>query len=358
MERTVINHGEALRNAKEGKAVQKRKQAGRDQATWRILITAGVVVSAVLLIGAMAAPLDAQTYPSKPIRLILPFPPGGTTDTLGRIIATKLTDRLGQTIVCENRPGAGANIGLEIGARATPDGYTIILASPSLGISPALYKKLNYDPVKDFAPITLVAEIPNVLLVRPNLPFKTLKELVKYARDNPRKLNFGSGGVGTSNHLASELLKSLAKVDIVHVPYKGSFQALVGLMGGEVDMVVMAPASALPHIEAGKARALAMLSEQRLPALPNVPTAGEAGIDDYVVSTWYGLLAPAGTPRNIVNRLNAEWVKIESMPDTREKLQNAGFEPICCTSDKFSEFIKADIVRWAKVVREGNLRVD
>jgi tripartite-type tricarboxylate transporter receptor subunit TctC len=358
MERTVINHVEALRYAKEGKTVQKRKPVGRDQATWRILMTASAAMGAVLFIGVMVAPLCAQTYPSKPIRLILPFPAGGTTDILGRIIGQKLAERLGQPLVAENRPGAGANVGLEIAAKAKPDGYTIILSSPSLSISPSLYKKLNYDSMKDFEPITLVAEIPNVLLVRPDLPFKTLKELVKYASDNPGKLNYGSGGVGTSNHLASELLKSLAKINILHVPYKGVGQAMMAMMGNEVDMVVTGYAIALPQVQAGKVRALAVLSSERFKALPNVPTTREAGIDNFAVTTWYGILTSAGTPSDIVNRLNAEWIKIVSMPDTREKLQNAGFNPLSCTPGDFSEFIKTEIVRWGKVIKEGNVSID
>ena len=271
-----------------------------------------------------ASPLFAQTYPNRPIRFIFPFPPGGPTDILGRIIGQKLAERLGQPVVPENKPGAGANIGLEIGAKAKPDGYTITLASPSLSISPTLYKKLNYDSVKDFAPISLVAEIPNVLLVPSSSPIKSLRELIAYAKANPGKLNFGSGGIGTSNHLASELLKTLAQINIVHVPYKGSNQAMIGMMGGEVGMVVVGIPPSQAQIQAGKVRALAVLSEERLPAFPNIPTAKEAGIDNFEVTTWYGILAPAGTPRDIVARLNGELVKIIAMPDTKEKMQNAG----------------------------------
>jgi tripartite-type tricarboxylate transporter receptor subunit TctC len=324
----------------------------------RAMTLACAIAAVVLLAGAAASPLSAQTYPNKPIRFILPFPPGGPTDILGRLIGQKLAERLGQPVVPENKPGAGANIGLEIGAKAKPDGYTITLASPSLSISPTLYKKLNYDSVKDFAPVSLVAEIPNVLLVRPDLPIKSLKELIEYAKANPGKLNYGSGGIGTSNHLASELFKTLANVNIVHVPYKGSNQAMIAMMGGEVGMVVIGIPPSQAQIKAGKVRALAVLSEERLPAFPNIPTSKEAGMDNFEVTTWYGLLAPAGTPRDIVARLNAEWIKIAATPDMREKMQTAGFEPMSSTPEKFAEFIKTEIVRWGKVIKDAHLSID
>ena len=319
---------------------------------------AWAVAVAILLAGVTASPLSAQTYPNRPLRFIFPFPPGGPTDILGRIIGQKLAERLGQPVVPENKPGAGANIGLEIGAKAKPDGYTITLASPSLSISPTLYKKLNYDSVKDFAPISLVAEIPNVLLVPSSSPIKSLKELIEYAKANPGKLNFGSGGIGTSNHLASELLKTLAQINIVHVPYKGSNQAMIGMMGGEVGMVVVGIPPSQGQIKAGKVRALAVLSEERLPAFPNIPTAKEAGVDNFEVTTWYGILAPAGTPREIVTRLNGELVKIIAMPDTKEKMQNAGFEPLSSTPEKFAEFVKTEIVRWGKVIKDANISIE
>jgi len=321
------------------------------------MMVAAVAV-AILLVGMTAGPLSAQTYPNKPIRFIFPFPPGGPTDILGRLLGQKLAERLGQPVVPENKPGAGANIGLEIGAKAKPDGYTITLASPSLAISPTLYKKLNYDSVKDFAPVSLVAEIPNVLLVPSSSPIKSLKELVAYAKANPGKLNFGSGGIGTSNHLASELLKTLAQINIVHVPYKGSNQALIGMMGGEVGMVVVGIPPSQGHIKAGQVRALAVLSEARLPAFPDIPTAREAGIENFEVTTWYGILAPAGTPRDIVSRLNTELTRIVATADTKEKMQAAGFEPMTSTPEKFGEFVKTEIVRWGKVIRDANIRVD
>lgn len=334
------------------------KRYSRDRAARGIMTMACGIAATFLLVGASVLPLCAQTYPSKPVHFVLPFPAGGPTDILGRIIGQKLAERLGQPFVPENRPGAGGNNGAEFAAKARPDGYTILLAAPSLSISPTLYKKLNYDSVKGFAPISLVAQIHNVLLVRPSLPVKSLKELVEFAKTNPGKLNFGSGGIGTSNHLGSELLKSLAKINIVHVPYKGSNQAMLGVMGNEIDMVVIGIPSSLPNIQAGKVRALAVLSEERLPSLPGVPTAKEAGIDNFEVTTWYGILAPAGTPRDIVARLNAEWVKIAAMPDVQEKMQNTGFQPMSGTPEQFAEFIKTEIVRWGKVIKEANISVE
>ena len=239
---------------------------------------AWAVAVVILLAGVTASPLSAQTYPNRPIRFIFPFPPGGPTDILGRILGQKLAERLGQPVVPENKPGAGANIGLEIGAKAKPDGYTITLASPSLSISPTLYKKLNYDSVKDFAPISLVAEIPNVLLVPSSSPIKSLRELIQYAKANPGKLNFGSGGIGTSNHLASELLKTLAQINIVHVPYKGSNQAMIGMMGGEVGMVVVGIPPSQGQIKAGKVRALGRAERGAPACVPQYPD-GEGGRD-------------------------------------------------------------------------------
>ena len=352
-------NGTAWWNAQGGKAVQPHQPAGHGQAAQRIRMTAGTIMGAVILIGAMIAPLCAQTYPGKPLRLIIPFPGGGGgADYVGRVIGQKLAERLGQPVVIENRPGAAGNIGIELVAKAQPDGYTLLLTTPSLTISPSLYKKLNYDPVRDLAPISLVAEIPNLFLVRPSLPVRSLKEFVDYARANPGKLNFGGSGIGSSTHLATVLFMSLAKVNLVNVTYKGSAQALIGMLGGEIDVIVIGPTAAMPQIQAGKVRALAVLRNERLPSLPNVPTIKEAGIDNSEVTTWYGILAPAGTPRDIINRLNAEWIRIAAMPDTLEKMQNAGVETMSGTPEQFAELIKAEIARWAKVIKEANVSIE
>ncbi len=337
---------------RKGGSLRGKKASGR---IWGVVPAALVVF---LLGGVMVAQVGADTYPSKPLRLILPFPPGGPTDIQGRIIGQKLAERVGQPVVPENRPGAGGNLGLEVVAKARPDGYTIGLASPTIAISPTLYKKLNYDPVKDLAPISLTAQIHNVLLVRPSLPVKSVKELIEYAKANPGKLTFGSSGMGTSIHLACELFTTLAKVNMLHVVYKGSNQAMIGMIGNEVDMVIIGIPPAQAQIQAGKVRPLAVLSSERLPAFPEVPTIKEAGIDNFEVTTWYGMLAPAGTPRDIVSRLSEEWRKIAAMPDTKERMQKAGFEPLANTPEKFAEFVKTETVRWGKVIRDAKLSLD
>lgn len=317
-----------------------------------------IVAAALALHGFTDATAAETRYPSKQVRFILPFPPGGPTDIVGRAIGQKLSDQIGQPVVSDNRPGAGGNLGAELAAKSPPDGYTIVLCAPSIAISPSLYKKLNYDPVKDLAPITLVASIPNVLLVHPSVPARSLKELVQLAKNNPGKLNFGSGGVGTSNHLGGEMLKGLAKINMVHVPYKGSNQAMINMMGGQVDMVVIGVPAALPLIKAGKVRALALLASERLPALPDVPTSKEAGFDHFEVLTWYGILAPAGTPAEIVNRLNGELVKVMNSGEVKERLAGIGVDPLTSTPGKFAEFIKTETVRWGKVVRDAGLHIE
>ena len=312
----------------------------------------------VLLFVAGTALAQVAAYPGKPVRFIVPFPAGGPTDVLGRVVGQKLAEQLGQPVVLDNRSGAGGNLGIEMAAKSPPDGYTILLGAPPLAISPHLYAKLNYDTLRDFAPISLVASMPTILLVHPSVPVKTLQELVRLARANPGKLNFGSGGAGTSNHLASELLKGLAGVNLVHVPYKGASQAMLGLLGGQVDMVVIGTPTAVPQILAGKVRALAVLSDKHLPAIPAIPTAAEAGFPSYEVTTWYGVLAPAGTPRNIVDRLNAELAKVVTAAASKERLISAGFDPLTGTPEQFAEFIKAETVRWGKVIREAGIKAE
>jgi tripartite-type tricarboxylate transporter receptor subunit TctC len=324
-----------------------------------VRIAACAVIAVSLAIGSTAASVNAQSYPNKPVRFILPFPPGGPTDMLGRLIGQKMSENLGQPFVPENRPGAGGNVGMEIASQAPNDGYSIVLTSPTFAISPTLYKKMNYDPVKDFAPISLVAEIPQVLLVRPGLPVKSLAELVKYAKANPGKLKFGSGGMGTTNHLASEYFKAVSGIDMLHVPYKGSNQAMLATMSNEVDMVTIGIPSAMAHIQSGKVRALAVLSTtKRLPELPDLPTTREAGIDNFDFSIWYAILAPAGTPKEIVARLNGAWVKIASQPEVRQMMKKAGFEALSSTPEEFAEFGRKETIRYGKAIRETGLKID
>ncbi len=314
----------------------------------------------LVLVALLAAPnvAMAQAYPAKPIRFILPFPPGGPTDILGRAIAHKLAEQLGQPVVPDNRPGATSNIGLELASKAPPDGYTIVLAGPPLAISPSLYSKLAYDAQKDLAPITLVAEMQNVMAVHNSVPAKNLKEFIQLARRNPGKLNFSSSGAGSTNHLASELLKGTFKLSMVHVPYKGNAAALLALTSGEVDFGTYAVPPAIPIIQAKRIRPLAVLTEKRIPAIPEVLTAKEAGVDDFVVPIWYGMLAPAGTPRAIIDRLNSELHKALASADLKERLANAGVEPATNTPEQFAAFIKAEIARYAKVIKTAGIKVE
>lgn len=322
---------------------------------------AGIRVAALVLgcvLTASVAHAQPTAYPSRPLRLILPFPPGGSTDLLGRSLAEKLGEALRQPVVPENRPGAGGNVGAEAAARAAPDGYTLVLCAPSLAISPSLYRKLNYDPLRDLVPVALVATIPNLLVVHPAVPARTLAELAQHARANPGKLNFGTGGPGTSNQLAADMFRFLTKTEIVLVPYKGAETAMLAVLSGQVQMVVIGTPASATHVKSGKLRALALLGKERYPDLPDVPTAAESGMPEFEVDTWYGVLAPAGVPREIVARLNAELVKLMRAPEMRERLAPMGIHPLASTPEEFGEFLKSEVARWGKVVREAGAQVE
>lgn len=326
--------------------MQAWKQVGR--TALRIL---GV---AVLAIGAAAPPAWAQSYPTRPIRLILPFPPGGSTDILGRVIAQALSESLGQPVVADNRPGVGGYLGLELASKAPADGHTIVIASLVFASGPSIYRKSQFNPLKDLAPIAQISEAPNLVVIHPSVPAKTLKDFVEHVRANPRKLNYASSGTGSTLHLSAEMLKSATKMDIVHVPYKGGGgPAMNALIANEVQMIVLGPAS-VPHVHAGRGRALAVLSTERWHVVPNVPTAKEAGFD-VVVAGWHGLLAPAGTPRPLIQRLNKEWLKIAAMPDVRDRMQKAGFEPRPGSPEQFAAFLKSETARWAKLIKDANI---
>jgi len=297
----------------------------------------------------------AQAYPAKPLRLILPFPPGGPTDLLGRAIAQKLGEQLGHTVVADNRPGAGGNLGIEVAAKSPPDGYTVVLTSSVVAIAPSMYPKLGWEQ-KDLAPISLVAEIKNVILVHPNVPATNVKELIQLARANPGKLNYGSGGVGTTTHITPELIMSLTKTKMVHVPYKGSGLALIGLIGGQVDLLVMAVAAGAGQVKAGKVRAIGILSTERSVALPEVPTVKEQGYENFIVKLWYGILAPAATPPAVITRLNSELVKALTSADLKKRLLDAGVEPLTSTPEEFAAFIAKETPRYAKVIKEAGIK--
>jgi len=316
------------------------------------------IATLIATLGIAAGTAVAQDYPAKPLRLILPFPPGGATDLLGRIISERLGASLGQPVVTENRGGAGGNVGAEVAARSAPDGYTIVLVAPSLAISPSLYAKLGYDPVKDFAPISLVATVPNVIVTYPALPVQKLSEFIALAKTKPGGFNFGSGGSGTSNHLAGELFNVVAGVKLLHVPYKGVNLAMTDVLAGQIHLVVIGVPSAAPHIKSGRLRALAAIAPKRLTGLPEVPTVAEAGLANFEVTTWYGILAPAGTPGVAVARLNAELVRMMRAPEQIEKLAGIGTEPRTSTPEEFAEFIRQEIAKWGKVVREAGLKAE
>ena len=314
---------------------------------------------ALLSIAAVAAtsPAAAQSYPAKPIRLILPFPPGGPTDIAGRTIAQKLSELMQQPVVPDNRPGATSNLGLELAAKSPPDGYTIVLTPPSIAISPSMYKKLNYDALRDLQPLTLVANMYYVMATHNSVPARSLKELIALAKANPGKLNFSSSGLGAGNHLSTELLRGMYDLKLVHVPYKGNVAGLLACMTGEVDFGTYAVAPAIPVIRQKKVRPLAALTEQRLRPLPDVPTAREQGVD-LVTVQWYGVLAPAGTPRPIVDRLASDIQKAVRSPDVIAKLEAAGIDIATSTPEEFTELIRSETVRYAKIVKEAGIRLD
>jgi len=303
-----------------------------------------------------AAPLFAQNYPAKPIRLLLPF--AGGTDVVGRLIALKLSPALGQQVVPDPRLGAGGNIAHDAVAKAAPDGYTLLMAAPPVVINPNLNPKSGFDPVRDFTAVALLGSIPNVLVVHPSVPAKTLRELLQIAKSQPGKLTYGSGGVGSVNQLAAELMKSLTKTNILHVPYKSATVGLVGAMSGEVDIVIVASSSVVPYAKENRVRPLAVLDVKRVASLPQVPTTAEAGLPQLVAVNWYMLLAPAATPRAIVERLNAESVKAMSHADTRERLAAMGGEPATATPEQAAEFLRSEYERWGRVIRDGGIKAD
>jgi tripartite-type tricarboxylate transporter receptor subunit TctC len=292
------------------------------------------------------------------IRLILPFPAGGGTDTLGRILAQRMNEALGQPVIAENRPGAGGNVGNEIATKAAPDGYTLLLGSPSLAISPSLYRKLSYDPVRDLTPVAMAAEIPSMLTVHRNVPVRSVKELVQLARSQPGKLAFGTGGAGTSNELAAHLFLSATRLKILIVPHKGVNQATLALLGGHVDMVIAGLATVGTHIREGKLRGLALLGPERSATLPEVPTSEQAGFPWLQVRSWYVVMAPAGTPRAIVERLNATVTAIVKSPQAKERLAKLGFEPMTGSPEEAARFIAVETERWGKVVHAAGVRVE
>lgn len=322
-----------------------------------MLRVAVAVFSAVSI--CLAAPAAAQSYPSKPVKIVVTLSPGSTSDILARTVADQLTQSMGQTFVVENRPGLGGNIAGEAVARAAPDGYTLMLATiSSHGINPALFERMPYDALKDFAPIVLLASSPNVLIVTPSMPVKSVAELVSYAKTRQGDLTFASGGIGTSHHLSGELFNSLAGVKMTHVPYKGSPQAVTAVATGEVALMFPNIPNALGLAKSGKVKMLAVTTPKRLSWLPDVPTVAEAGLPGFDVTAWFGFVAPAGTPEAILQRLNAESLKALEQPAVRQALINQGFEIMGGSRQEFAQFMRAEIDKWARVVKASGAKAE
>ena len=314
------------------------------------------VLNLLFLFALLPLATAAQSgYPSKPVRFIVPSAAGGGTDITARAVAQQLSEALGQQFVVDNRPGAGQMIGIELAAKSVPDGYTLLMAASTLAINPIMYKKVAYDPVHDFTPVTQAASLPNVLVVHPSLPVKTVSELIALAKQRPGQINYASAGNGTSPQMSIELLKSMAGIDLVHIPYKGTMPGVVDLLGGQVSVMALNVLTALPHIKAGRLRALAVTSAKRSEALPDIPTIAEAGLAGYESSQWYGVLAPAGTPREIVARLNVEIVRALRLPDVKQRLAADGAEPVGSSPEEFAAFIKSEIEKWARVAKAAGI---
>lgn len=306
----------------------------------------------------MTAPAAAQSYPAGPVRVIVPFPPGGGVDGMGRIISQKLAEVLGRAFPVENRSGANGNIGTETAAKSPKDGYTLLFTGAGLVTNPSLYSKVPYDPVRDFEPISLVSIAPNVLVVHPSLPVKSVKELAALAKARPGQVLFAGSGSGSTPHLAAELFNALAGVKMVHVPYRGSGPAIVGIMSGEASVMFMPTTNAVPLVKDGRLRALAVTSRERVPAMPELPTVSESGLKGYESSQWYGLLAPAGAPAEVLDLLSSQTARIMQAPDMKQKMTADGLVAAGSTRQQFAAHIKIEIAKWAKVIQQSGARVD
>lgn len=302
--------------------------------------------------------LAAENYPSKPVRIVVPYGPGGITDRLARLVGQRLSATWGQPVIIENRPGAGTNLGSELVANANADGHTLLWAGIANTVGPALYAKLPYDPIKDFAWVTNIAKVPVLLVSHPSFPARNAKELITLAKAKPGTLAFGTAGIATSGHLAGELFKTAAGVDMTHVPYKGSSQALIDNLSGQVPLYFGAMASPMPHVKSGRLRAIAVTTLKRSSALPDVPTLDEQGLKGFETATWYGVAAPAGTPKEIIKKLHAEIVRIIKLPEVRERLASEGADFVGDTPEELTAFVKSEIAKWARVVKQAGMKVN
>jgi tripartite-type tricarboxylate transporter receptor subunit TctC len=319
------------------------------------------IIKAVSAVGLILCAFNATAsdhYPSKPIKWVVPFPPGGAMDVMARTLGEKLAQSMKQPVVVENRPGAGGAIGSGIVAKSDPDGYTMMIVSIGHAVNPSLYSKLSYDATRDFEPVSLVGIVPNILVVNPSVKASNVKELIALAKAEPGKLTYASAGNGTTVHLAAELFNSMAGVDVLHVPYKGSAPAVTDLMGGQVNMMFDSVSSAKPYVESGKLKALAVTTGKRSSVFPNVPTIAESGIPGYELSGWYAVFVPAKTPKPIVDRLNGELIKALKQNDVRARFTQIGAEPVGSSPQELANTLKTETVRWSKVVRERNIKAD
>jgi len=318
-----------------------------------------LILSLIALVCALALPAHAQSYPSKPVRMIVPYPPGGGNDTFGRLFAAKLGERTGQPFLVENRPGAGTMIGTEAAAKSAPDGYTILLSSIAThALSPNLYSRVPYDPIKDFAPITLLGIAPTVLVINQELPAKSLQELISLAKSKPGALAYASGGNGTPPHINAEVFKAVAGVDLLHVAYKGGGPALTDLMAGRVHVMLDTAASAMPHVRGGKLRALALSAPKRSAEYPDLPTFAEAGLPQYDTNAWYSMHAPAGTPADIVRRLNRELVAILKDPEILARFKQLSTDPVGNSPEEFGAFVKVELDKYARIIKAAGIKLD
>ena len=320
-------------------------------------------LASIVLLGALstgtALAQTAASFPNKPVRFIAPFPPGGSTDTLARLVSLRLSEMWGQQVAVENRGGAGGTIGVELAARAAPDGYTIVMGHVgTFGFNPTLYPKLPYDAIKDFAPITILATVPNGMAVHPSLPVKTARDFVALAKAKPGELLYASGGSGSASHLAGEYFRLLTKINMVHVPYKGTGPAMISMISGQTTMTITGMVALMPHVKSNRLKLLGVATMKRLAILPDVPTINESGVPGYDANQWYGVLTQAAVPRDIVAKLHADIVKVLARPDIKERLAADGAEPVANTPDQFAAHIKSEIARWAPVVKASGAKPD
>lgn len=313
---------------------------------------------ALLTLGLGASSTYAQNYPVRPIRILVPYPPGGANDILARLVGEKLSANWGQAVIVDNRPGGNTVIATDLTAKASPDGHTMILTSSTHPVLPSLYAKLPFDPIRDFEAVAVLATASAILLVHPSVPVNSVKELIAWAKARPGKVNYGSSGFSGSGHLAMEMLKSKAGLDMTHIPYKGMAPALTELMGGQVVLMFGNLVASLPHVKSGKLRALAVTSLKRSPAMPELPTVAESGLPDFEVTVWLGLIGPAGIPKPVVAKLNLETARIVQSADTRERLAALGFDSLIATPEQYMAMIKSDVVKWGRVVRDANIKLE